>query len=242
MKLNKRHLAKDLLYSLEAYKDFKISSKAFLWIISVKPSSRIIKIVGQAFSKMIIDGYRLHFHISSIVSISDSNIRLNLEQSFGDRIVQVNDKNVDAYCLGSDKLLSIKSMSIGMGLPYTTMFNVLRRWEIEPIGNKVPLQTIPLMIRRIEAKASEDTGINFSGCFIPAHQKGDNFLFATEVNQILGLKGNTVRVNIPPRKITIHGSSPRGYRLLFDQNEVLAHNCHLKRTSENSQLERGRGT
>ncbi|MGB7567040.1 MAG: hypothetical protein WBM07_04215, partial [Chitinivibrionales bacterium] len=100
--LNKRHLAKDILYSLYPYKDLKITSKIFLWIVASKPSYRIIKIVDQLFSKMIIDGYRLQFHISSIVSQSDSKIRINIENSFGSRIVQVNYKNVDVDCLGTE--------------------------------------------------------------------------------------------------------------------------------------------
>ena len=219
--LNKRHLAKDILYSLCTYKDLKITSKIFLWIVATKPSRRIIRIVGQLFSKMIVDGYRLQFHISSIVSQSDSKIRINIENSFGNRIVQVNDKNVDVDCLGAEKLLSIKAFSIGLGIPYSTVQNVLRRWDIEPIGNKIPLKAIPQMIQHIEQKASTDHGINFSGCFIPAHQKDDNFLLGAEVNQILGLKGHCVRVKIPPRKITILGSSPRGYRLLFDREDVI---------------------
>jgi|GEM_PF-5837479 hypothetical protein len=31
--LNKKHLAKDVLYSLHTYKDLKITSKTFLWIV-----------------------------------------------------------------------------------------------------------------------------------------------------------------------------------------------------------------
>ena len=127
------------------------------------------------FSKIIVDGYRLQFHIASILLQSDSQIRLNIENSFGSRIEQVNGKKVEAFCAHGEKLVGIKSVSIGLGIPYTTTLNVLRRWKIETIGKKIHLKAIPVMIQRIEQKASADLGIDFSGSFIPAHQKDENF-------------------------------------------------------------------
>lgn len=54
------------------------------------------------------------------------------------------------------------------------------------------------------------------------HSKTDKMLFPVEVNRLLGYKGSSVRVAIRPKWITIAGPANRGYRFLFDKNDVAA--------------------
>lgn len=221
IKLNKKHLCKDLLYSLNGFTDYKIYVKAIFWIVFNRPSIKVIDILKNAFQKLTIDGCRVQFHIATIQTTTSSIFRLNLETSFGNRITKINNKNIEVVCNGSHEMLSLKSAAMAMGVPYTTIFNVLKRWKIEVVERKVSTKALSYIIQKIEKKATAETGLDFSGRFIPAYQKTENLLFPEEVNKILGLKGNVVRVGILAKWVTIAGSSPRGYRLLFDRNNVL---------------------
>lgn len=71
--LNKKHVCKDLLYSLQSFTDYKIDAKAIFWIVLKRPSFKIINILSRAFQKLIVDGCRIQFHIATIQVYPEKN-------------------------------------------------------------------------------------------------------------------------------------------------------------------------
>ena len=216
--LDKKHLCKDMLYLLENISDVPVESKVLFWILGAKPSPQIVQMIEQAHSQMIFRFCTPQFFISTVVSISETSIRLNLENSFGERMVSLYGTKTFADFEGTNTWLSMKGFANIMGLPYTTAFNVAKRWG--KASNGISLESLTELVQRLEQHASTVTGINFSGRFVPMHSRADRMLFPTDVNRLLGYKGSSVRVPIRPKWITIAGPANRGYRFLFDKEDI----------------------
>jgi hypothetical protein len=116
----------------------------------------------------------------------------------------------------------MKSFGNALGFPNSTSFNVAKRWGVKRVANKISLSSVRAMINKIEEKASSEAGVDFRNKFIPAHKLTDQMLFGAKLNRMLGYKGMAVRVPIKPKYVTISGSGPRGYRLVFDIADVKA--------------------
>lgn len=136
--LDKKHLGKDLLYLLENTSDIPVESKVLFWILGAKPSPQIVQMIEQAHSQMIYRFCVAQFFISTVVSISETSLRLNLENSFGEKLVSLYGTKTFADFEGSHTWLTMKGFANIMGLPYTTAFNVAKRWG--KAGNGISLE------------------------------------------------------------------------------------------------------
>jgi hypothetical protein len=220
--LNKDHLAKDVLYLFDDTPGFNVKTKILFWILLSRPSIEIVKKINVIYEKMLIGTNQAQFHISTVTTFGNSSLRLNLEASFGDRIVPVSGQTFLSHCVGTETYFSVKDISNILGLPYTSTFNTLRRWHTDSTGNKISSTALKEMIAKIEQRATADTGIDFSGKFVPINARADDMLFPAELNRVLGRKGNAVRIDIKPRWITVCGPANRGYRYLYDKNDILS--------------------
>lgn len=219
--LDKKHLAKDFLYLFEDTPGLNVQTRVLFWILLDRPSVEIVKKIQVMYERLMIGTCRAQFHISSIATLGNSSLRLNMEASFGDRKSPLGGHNILSYWKDTEEYFSVKSISRIFGLPYSSTFNVLRRWHTTyTAGSKISLSALKVMIGRIEQKATTDTGIDFSGKFVPITAKSDEMLFPAELNRVLGKKGHAVRDHINPRWITISGPANRGYRLLFDKKDI----------------------
>jgi hypothetical protein len=219
--LNKEHLAKDFLYLFEDLPGLDIKTRVIFWIMPSRPSVEIVEKIQILFRKTIVGSCRPQFHVSTITILKNSDLRLNIECSFGDRIFSNNSLFFLSHCIGTENWFSIKDVSKMLGIPYTTTFNVLKRWNVDCERKKVSMQALKKMIQNIEIKASRDVGIDFSGKFIPAHAKSEEMVFASDLNKLIGKKGYSVRVGIRPKWITVMGPANSGYRCLYDKTDIL---------------------
>jgi hypothetical protein len=218
--LTKRHLSKDIMYLAEQTNDLEIYSKAIFWVLRIPPSKDIVEKIRSIHNAFIINSCPVYYYLSELVSATGTALRLNLDVSYGERISRYNNRSLPVYCNGAESRLSIKSFAEALGLPYSTAFNVINRFGIKKTANKVALSSIKTLIGTIEQKASQDACVDLRKTFVPAHLLSDRMLFAGEVNKRLGFKGAAVRVPVKPRFITISGSGPKGFRLMYDAAEV----------------------
>lgn len=240
--LTKKHLGKDLLYSIASFPGVKINTVTYVWILASHPSNRMVEMISQIFSKLYVERFKLQFYLATPVVISDSDFRLNIELAFGERSVPMNGKQVKVTFAGIKDSLSIRSFAQALGLPYTTAIVLARRWKAEMVGNKISGESLGRIVRQVEEKATGETGIDFCGKFVPVFAKTEEMLFSAEACRILRLKGTKVRANIMPRWITISGSSTRGYRLLYEKKELEAYLEKKHRRSLQHRLNFGLGT
>ncbi|MBN1472571.1 MAG: hypothetical protein JW925_12380 [Syntrophaceae bacterium] len=221
--LTKRHLSKDIMYLAEQINDLEIYSKAIFWVLRIPPSKDIVEKIRSIHNAFIINSYPVYYYLSELVSATGTALRLNLDVSYGERISRFNNRSLPVYCNGAESRLSIKSFADALGLPYSTAFNVISRFGIKKTANMVALSSIKTLIATIEQKSSREAGVDLRNRFVPAHLITDQMLFAGEVNRRLGYKGGAVRIPVKPRFITISGSGPKGYRLLYDITDLKAY-------------------
>jgi hypothetical protein len=220
-KLIKKHFSKDLLYLFASSFTFEIRSKSLFWITLLPTSTKLIEIIDQIYSQFMILDCRVHFHLASIMKLSTSMLRLNLDYSFGERAFQINHQKTLADFHGKSSWISIKEAARILGTAYTTMFNIINKMHLDVSHNRISTHSLTQLINSFENTASTEQGFDFSGRFVYSYEKEDHMLFPAEVNKMLGFKGGSVRVDIKPRWITIKGSSNKGFRYLFDRKDVL---------------------
>ena len=218
--LNKDHLAKDLLYLFEDITEHKIKTKVLFWILLHRPSAEIIENIHAIHNLTLIGSCRPQFHISTITNIGSSNLRINIEASFGDRTISFNGYNYLSHCTAEEIWFSKKQVGKLLGVSYSTVFNILKRWGVDSNSTRISSNDIKKLITQIEKKASLDMRLDFKDKFIPAHTRTADMLLGVELNRLLGKKGFSMREKIRPQWITLLGSSNRGYRFLYDKKDL----------------------
>lgn len=219
--LNKEHLAKDLLYLFEDIPDHDIKTKVLFWILMHRPTADIIENIHAIHDLTLIGTCRPQFHISTIIKLDKSELRLNIESSFGERTISINGLYFLSYCTGLENWFSVKQVAKMFGIPYSSCFNMLKRWDVQISDKGVSKKALNNMILKVEKTASMDLGLDFTGKFIPAYSMTGEMMFAADLNRMIGKKGYSVRVNITPRWITIYGSASQGYRKIYDKNDAI---------------------
>jgi hypothetical protein len=217
--LTRRHVGKDIVYSVLTGPREAVVQRVFLWITIERPTSRIKALVEEIHRRVLVDTSRLHCHIATLVSVGPP-LRLNVEVSYGQRAAKLLGASLLGESAGKETLLSHREAARALGVGYTTIFNIIRRWGVKITGNRVPASEIVRLVGRLELKASEDKGVDLSGKFVPSHSITSTMLLAWQVNALLGRKGSAVRrPAVKPRWLTLLG--PTHYRCLFDREEVI---------------------